>query len=220
MLELLEATCNATLVSEIDECKWNPETLSITTPHEQKDEEDMEELEMASWWNNAFDLKGIGKKNAKRAADKNPEKLFDLDADALSFATVHNRHLHPTFKANEGEEDDKSEGLAPAANPSPATPPCKNPTQKATRANEPSPARTFPPSEEEEEGDARAAGGGWSQTMPSVNPREGATSTRIVDQGTWELNWIIVIQEEHRPAPQGGGEVGTEHLCLGIGEIQ
>jgi len=49
----------------------------------------------------------------KREADKNPEKLFDLDADALSFATVHNRHLQPTFKLDEGEEDDESEGLPP-----------------------------------------------------------------------------------------------------------
>jgi len=80
VMELLKATCNATLVSEIDDCQWDPETLSITTPHEQKEEEDMEELEKASWWNNAFDLKEIGKKNAKCAADKNPEKLFDLDA--------------------------------------------------------------------------------------------------------------------------------------------
>jgi hypothetical protein len=60
MMELLKATCNATLVSEIDECQWDPETLSITTPHEQKEEEDMEELKKASWWNNTFDLKEIG----------------------------------------------------------------------------------------------------------------------------------------------------------------
>jgi hypothetical protein len=95
VMELLKARWDATLVAEIDDCKWNPEMLTITTPHKQKEEEDMEELEKASWWNNAFNLKEIGKKNMMRAADKNPEKLFDLDADALSFATVHNRHLQP-----------------------------------------------------------------------------------------------------------------------------
>ena len=49
VMELLKATCNATLVSEIDNCQWDPETLTITTPHEQKEEEDTEELEKASW---------------------------------------------------------------------------------------------------------------------------------------------------------------------------
>jgi hypothetical protein len=160
VMELLHATCDATLVSEIDDCQWDPETLSITTPHEKKDEDDLEELEMASWWNNAFDLKEIGKKNTKRAADKNPEKLFDLDADALSFATVHNRHLHPTFNLDEDDEDDESEELAPAANPSPATPPRKNPNQEATRTNEPLAATASPPSEEVVEGVPRAAAGG------------------------------------------------------------
>ena len=70
----------------------------------------MEELEKASLWNNTFDLKEISKKNVKHAADKNPEKLFDLDADALNFATIYNCHLQPTFKLDEGEEDDESEG--------------------------------------------------------------------------------------------------------------
>jgi hypothetical protein len=160
VMELLKATCDATLVSEIEDCQWDPETMTITTPHEQKEEEDMEELEKASWWNNAFDLKEMGKKNAKRAADKNPEKLFDLDTDALSFATVHNRHLQPTFNLDEGEEDDESEGLASAATPSPATPPRKNPNQEATRTDESLTATASPPSEEVVEGDVRAAAGG------------------------------------------------------------
>ena len=162
VMELLKATCDAMamLVSEIDDCQWDPETLTITTPHKQKEEEDMEELEKASWWDNAFNLKEMGKKNAKRVANKSPEKLFDLDADALSFATVHNRHLQPTFNLDEGEEDNESEGSASAANPSPATPPRKNPNQEATRTNEPLAATASPPSEEVVEGDVRAAAGG------------------------------------------------------------
>jgi len=128
-------------------------------PHEQKEEEDIEELEKASWWNNTFDLKEIGKKNVKRVADKNLEKLFDLDADALSFATVHNRHLQPMFNLDEGDEDDESEGSASAANPSPATPPRKNPNQEATRTDEPLAATASPPSEEVVEGDVHAAAG-------------------------------------------------------------
>ena len=158
--ELLAETCDATLVSEIEDCKWDQETLTITTSLEQKEEEDTEELEKASWWNNAFDLKEIGKKNAKRAANKNPENLFDLDDDALSFATVHNRHLQPMYNLDEDKEDDESEGLAPAANPSPATPPRKNPNQEATRTNKASSATASLPSEEVEERDMRAADSG------------------------------------------------------------
>ena len=119
----------------------------------------MEELKNASWWNNSFDLKEIGKKNAKRVADKNPEKLFDLDTNALSFATVHNRYLQPTFNLDKGEEDNESEGLSPAANPSPATPPRKNPNQEATRTDEPLAATASPLSEEVVEGDVHAAAG-------------------------------------------------------------
>jgi len=159
--ELLDATCDATLVSEIDECEWTLETLTITTPHEKKEEEDVDELEKASWWNNAFDLKEIGKKDTKRTANKKLEKLFDLEDDALSFTTVHNRHLQPTYtNLDEDKEDDDSEGSAPAANPSPATPPRKNPNQEVTRTNKASSATASLPSEEVEEGDVRAAGGG------------------------------------------------------------
>jgi len=92
-------------------------------------------------------------------ADKNPEKLFGLDADALSFATIHNRHLQPTFNLDKGEEDDESEGSASAANSSPATPPRKNPNQEATRTDEPLAATASPLSEEVVEGDVRAAAG-------------------------------------------------------------
>ncbi len=62
MLDLLKAPCDAPLVLEIDNCKWNSETLTITIPHEIKEEEYMEEPEKASWWNSAFDLKEISKK--------------------------------------------------------------------------------------------------------------------------------------------------------------
>ncbi len=158
VMDLLKATCNATLVDEIADCKWDPITQTITTPHKKKEDEDLEELENATWWNNAFDLKEIGKKPAKRAADKKPEALFDLNADALSFATIHNCHLKPTF--NVDSEDSESEGTAPAANPSPATPPRKIPDKEATRTNESPSATVSTPSEEAPVGDVCAANGG------------------------------------------------------------
>jgi hypothetical protein len=88
---------------------------------------------------------------------KNPEALFNLDTDSLSFATVHNRHLKPTF--NVDEEDGKSEGPVPTVDPSPATPPCRNPNKEAMRTKESLSATSFPPSEEVV-GDKRAVDGG------------------------------------------------------------
>jgi len=46
--EFLKVTSDATLVVRIDDCKWDPDTLTITTPHKEKEEEDMEELKKAS----------------------------------------------------------------------------------------------------------------------------------------------------------------------------
>ena len=125
VMDILKATCDATLVDEISDCEWDPATQTITAPHKKKENDDLEEMENTTWWNNAFNLREMGRKPAKRAADKKPEALFDLDADALSFTTVHNRHLKPTFIVD--DKDGKSEGQAPAANPSPAAPPRKNP---------------------------------------------------------------------------------------------
>jgi hypothetical protein len=70
VMDLIKATCNATLVAKIPECKWDPKTQTITTPHEKKGDKEEEELGNATWWNNVFDLKEIGKKTAKHAADK------------------------------------------------------------------------------------------------------------------------------------------------------
>ena len=157
-MDLLKATCDATLVAEIADCVWDPDTQTITTPQEKKENDNLKEMENATWWNNAFDLKEIGKKPAKRAADKKPEELFDLNADALSFATIHNRHLQPTF--NVDKEDSESEGTAPAANPSPAMPPHKTPNKEATSTKEYPSATASTPSEEAVVGDACAADGG------------------------------------------------------------
>jgi hypothetical protein len=157
VLDLIKATCDATLVSKISECEWDSKTQTITITHKKKDDKDLNELENATWWNNAFDLKEMGKKSTKRAADKKPEVLFDLNADALSFATVHEHHLKPTFTLD--KEDDKSEGQASAANPIPATLPRKN-SNKETMRNRRSSSATASPPREEVIGDKRAADGG------------------------------------------------------------
>ncbi len=104
LMELLRETCNATLVAKIHDCDWNMEMQTITTLHEKKEDQDIEDLEAAAWYKQAFDLKGLGK-SAKPAGSKAPEALFDLDAKQ-SITTIHNRHLTPTF--NLLEEDDNS----------------------------------------------------------------------------------------------------------------
>jgi hypothetical protein len=91
----------------------------------------------------------------KPAANKAPEALFDLDAEQ-SVTTIHNRHLTPTF--NLDNDDDDSEGLAPAANPRPATPPHRKLHTDA--ASDKSSKDKASPPQDEEVGVLRAAGGG------------------------------------------------------------
>ena len=154
---LLKETCNPTLVKEISDCDWDSDTQTLTTPEEKQQDDALDDLEGASWYKNAFDLQEFGIKTLKITADKNPEALFDLDADALSYATIHNRHLKPTY--NVDNEDDESEALAPTANASPATPPRKNPDKETPENNDSMDDRDSPLSEEAV-GDACAAVGG------------------------------------------------------------
>jgi len=100
-------------------------------------------------------------KTAKQAENKNPEILFDLDAHALSFATVHDRHIKKPTIYLEDDENDDSEGKASAAIPSPATPPHMNSNKEVTRRTiHLSPADKASALSKEEEGDTRAADGG------------------------------------------------------------
>jgi hypothetical protein len=159
-MDLIKVTCDPTSVKEIDECEWDPKTQTITTPEEKKDDDKAEELETATWWKNAFDLKDIGVKTAnQKAVNKDPAILFDLDNDALSFATVHDRHIKNPIINLEEDVDGESEGDASAATPSPSTPPRKkNPNKEATRNITLSSDKASTPSEEDE-GDTRAADG-------------------------------------------------------------
>ena len=150
----MNATCDPTLVKEIPDCVWDSATQTLVTPREKKEDADIDDLEAVTWYKGAFDLRGLGKA-MKPAANKAPEALFDLDAEQ-SVTTIHNRHLAPTF--NLDYDDDDSEGLAPAANPRPATPPrSKLHTEAASDGS--SKDKASPP-QDEEVGVMRAAGGG------------------------------------------------------------
>ena len=152
--DLLTATCDPTLVKEIPNCTWDSTTQTLTTPREKKEDDDIDDLEAVTWYKGAFDLRGLGKA-VKPAANKAPEALFDLDAER-SVNTIHNRHLTPTF--NLDEEDDDSEGLAPAAIPRSATPPHNKLHTGA--ASDKSLKDKASPSQDEDVRVLRAAGGG------------------------------------------------------------
>lgn len=155
LMDLLTETCDPTLVGEISECEWDKNTQTITTPREKKEDKDIDDLEAATWYKQAFDLRGLGAA-MKPATNKAPEDLFDLDAEQ-SIKTIHNRHLKPTFTLE--DDDDDSEGSAPAANPRPATPPRKSTDKEATSKQKNSSNKASPP-QDEDIGEMRAAGGG------------------------------------------------------------
>jgi hypothetical protein len=158
IMALLKETCDPTLVKEIDKCKWDSETQTLTTNKEKKQDDAVDDLETASWYKNAFDLQGLEIWSSKPAADKAPEALFDIDADANSYATIHNRHLNPTF--NVDDEDDKSEAQASAAIASPATPTRNTPNKETTENTDSLTDKVESPPNEEAVGDACAADGG------------------------------------------------------------
>ena len=159
IMDLLQATCDTTLVAEIKDCDWDLDTQTLTTPQEKKEDKGFNKLENAEWYKNAFDLHrhSLGKAT-KPTANKDPEALFNLDANN-SDKVIHNRHLKPTFVTLEEEEDDESEAAAPTVTTRSATPPHKNPNKEAPSAND-SVAEASPTHQDEEVGDKRVAGGG------------------------------------------------------------
>ena len=50
ILDLLQATCDATLVAEIKDCDWDSDTQTLTTPQEKKKDKGIGELENAEWY--------------------------------------------------------------------------------------------------------------------------------------------------------------------------
>jgi len=152
--DLLTATCDPTLVKEIPNCAWDSATQTLVTPREKKEDADINDLEATTWYKGAFDLRGLGKA-MKPAANKAPEALFDLDVEQ-SVTTIHNCHLAPTF--NLDNDDDDSEGLAPAANPRLATPPHSKLHTEA--ANDKSSKDKASPPQDEEVAVLCAVGGG------------------------------------------------------------
>jgi hypothetical protein len=79
LMELLQETCNATLVAEIHDCDWNMKMQTITTLRKKEENQDIKDFEATAWYKQAFDLRGLGK-SMTPAVTRAPEALFDLDA--------------------------------------------------------------------------------------------------------------------------------------------
>ena len=133
------------LVAEINDCDWDKNTQTVTTLHKKKQDHNLEELETATRYKNAFNLKGLGKA-AKSATKKAPESLFDFDAKN-SVKTIHNHHFQ--------DENNDSKVIASAATASLATPPRKNSTKDPT--NNIDSSFMVPPSQDKEVGEMCAA---------------------------------------------------------------
>ena len=94
--ELLEKSCEATMLAERHRCKWDTATKTLTTVEDSIQSEKANAFEGAAWFKNEFGLLG---KNATQnqtliAALKT---LFDLD-DAGSRKTIHDRHKKVQIK--------------------------------------------------------------------------------------------------------------------------
>ena len=88
--DLLEHSCEATMLAERHQCKWDTATKTLTTAEDSIEAEKAKAFEGAAWFWDEFSLLG---KNATRnqSCYVPSEALFDLD-DAGSRKTIHDRH--------------------------------------------------------------------------------------------------------------------------------
>jgi hypothetical protein len=87
--ELLQRSCEATMLADMHQCRWDPATCTLTTEDERAHVEKTKAFEGAAWFKDEFGLLGQRACNQKQYAT--PEALFNLD-DASSRKTIHDRH--------------------------------------------------------------------------------------------------------------------------------
>ena len=94
--ELLEKSCEATMLAERHRCKWDTATKTLTTVEDSIQSEKANAFEGAAWFKNEFGLlgKNTTQNQTRFAALKT---LFDLD-DAGSRKTIHDRHKKVQIK--------------------------------------------------------------------------------------------------------------------------
>ena len=93
--KLIQGTCDAALVAEMHQCKWDSNSQTLTTPEEDKKKDITKAFESASWFRDEFGLLNQTAKNASKYVA--PQAVFDLDGETVK--TIHDRH-----RIKEGQE--------------------------------------------------------------------------------------------------------------------
>ncbi len=89
LLELVKRLCCPVMVVEINQCHWNPDSGTLTTKQDAETAKNKEDLEIASWFKDAFANLGIAAKGgALKKQAPPPETMFDLNGDR-SIKTIH-----------------------------------------------------------------------------------------------------------------------------------
>jgi hypothetical protein len=108
--DLLQHTCEASMLAEMYRCQWDKRTCTLTTDEEAKREKEVKAFKSASWFKDEFGLlpRAAGKEKNYTA----PEALYNL-AEAGSVKTIHDRHEKSKKVSKKGSEankkDDKQE---------------------------------------------------------------------------------------------------------------
>ena len=92
LFELIKQSCCPVMVSEINQCTWDSKTGTLVTKRDAKANKNEEDLEKASWFNDAFaNLEIVLKGGASKKQAPPPETLFNLDGER-SIKTIHQRN--------------------------------------------------------------------------------------------------------------------------------
>jgi hypothetical protein len=90
--DLLNQSCEASMLVEVTKCTWEAGSRTLTTEDELNQEEETKTFEGASWFKDEFGLFAKGAKQKKYAA---PEALLNLDGGG-SVKTINDRHKEPS----------------------------------------------------------------------------------------------------------------------------
>jgi hypothetical protein len=86
--QLLQKSCDISLVAQISQCKWNGSDRTLTTPEEERKSKAFKALESAAWFKDEF---GLLKRGPKPMQAIPIEEQFNLDGSS-SIKTIHDRH--------------------------------------------------------------------------------------------------------------------------------
>jgi hypothetical protein len=111
--ELLRKSCCQLLVSEINHCKWDAKTGTITTLSKLKQDKSALDPQTTSWYRDAFADLALNEGNKKKLAPP-PESLFNcLDLDGTcSIGTIHKHHMRAKQPGSPPPRTRGKQGLA------------------------------------------------------------------------------------------------------------